>query len=54
MMAALGGPERTKAEFEYLFRESGSELEEIVPAASTFSIIVRRPPLVRRILARLA
>lgn len=43
MMAALGGRERTKAEFEYLFRESGFELEEIVPAASTFSIIVGRP-----------
>lgn len=43
MMAALGGRERTKAEFEGLFRESGFELEEIVPAASTFSIIVGRP-----------
>ena len=43
MMAALGGRECTKAEFECLFRESGFELEEIVPAASTFSIIVGRP-----------
>ena len=43
MMVALGGRERTKAEFECLFRESGFELEEIVPAASTFSIIVGRP-----------
>jgi O-methyltransferase domain len=43
MMAALGGRERTKADFERLFRESGFELEEILPTASPFTITVDRP-----------
>jgi hypothetical protein len=43
MMAALGGRERTKADFECLFRESGFELDEIVPTSSTFTITVGRP-----------
>jgi hypothetical protein len=43
MMAALGGRERTKAEFERLFEESGFELDEIVATSSTFTITVGRP-----------
>lgn len=43
MMAALGGRERTEADFERLFKESGFALHEIVPTSSTFTIIVGRP-----------
>lgn len=43
MMAGLGGRERTRAEFDRLFFDSGFELEAIVPTASTFTIIVGRP-----------
>jgi len=43
MMAVVGGRERTKADFARLFRESGFELEETVPTASTFTIIIGRP-----------
>jgi hypothetical protein len=43
MMSALGGQERTEADFERLFRDSGFELEEIVPTASTFTITVGGP-----------
>jgi hypothetical protein len=43
MMAAVGGRERTREDFEKLFRQSGFELNEIVPTASTFTIIVGRP-----------
>lgn len=43
MMAALGGRERTKADFERLFRESGFALEEVVPSASMYTVIVGRP-----------
>jgi hypothetical protein len=43
MMTSVGGRERTKTEFETLFSEAGFELEEIVPTASSFSIVVGRP-----------
>ena len=43
MMVALGGRERTKADFERLFRESGFELDEIVPTGSAFTIVIGRP-----------
>ncbi len=43
MMAAVGGRERTKSDFEKLFHESGFELVEIVPTGSMFSIVVGRP-----------
>jgi hypothetical protein len=43
MMAAVGGQERTKADFERLFRESGFELDEIVPTSSRFTITFARP-----------
>jgi hypothetical protein len=43
MMAGLGGRERTRAEFERLFCESGFELETAIPATPTFTIIVGRP-----------
>jgi hypothetical protein len=34
MMAAVGGRERTRADFEKLFRQSGFELDDIVATAS--------------------
>ena len=43
MMTSVGGRERTKTEFEKLFSDAGFELEEIVPTASSFSIVVGRP-----------
>ena len=43
MMTCVSGRERTKSDFETLFKESGFVLEEIVPTASTFSIVVGRP-----------
>jgi hypothetical protein len=43
MMAGLGGRERTRAEFERLFFESGFELEATIPTTSTFTIIVGHP-----------
>ena len=43
MMTSVGGRERTKTEFEKLFNDAGFKLEEIVPTASSFSIIVGRP-----------
>ena len=43
MMTTVGGKERTKSEFEALFRSAGFVLEEIVPTASMFSIVVGRP-----------
>lgn len=43
MMTAVSGRERTKGEFEALFRSAGFVLEEIVPTASMFSIVVGRP-----------
>jgi hypothetical protein len=39
----VGGRERTAADFEKLFRDSGFELNEIVPTASMFTIIVGQP-----------
>ena len=45
MMVAVGGRERTRADFERIFRQSGFELEEIVATASTFTIIVGRPSM---------
>jgi O-methyltransferase domain/Dimerisation domain len=43
MMTSVGGRERTRSDFETLFRSSGFELEEILPTASMFSIVVGRP-----------
>jgi O-methyltransferase domain len=43
MMTGVGGRERTRADFEKLFSEAGFALEEIVPTASMFSIVVGRP-----------
>lgn len=43
MMASVGGRERTGTDFEKLFSEAGFVLEEIVPTASMFSIVVARP-----------
>jgi hypothetical protein len=43
MMTAVGGRERTRGDFETLFRNSGFVLEEIVPTKSMFSIVVGRP-----------
>lgn len=43
MMAAVGGRERTKSDFESLFRETGFALEEVAPTASIFTIVVGRP-----------
>lgn len=43
MMAGLGGRERTAAEFERLFLDAGFALEEIVPTASTFTIVIGHP-----------
>jgi len=43
MMTGVGGRERTKDEFETLFKRAGFILEEIIPSASTFSIVVGRP-----------
>lgn len=43
MMVALGGRERTRADFESLFRQSGFALDDIVPSDSMFTIIVGRP-----------
>lgn len=43
MMTGVSGKERTRGEFEKLFRTAGFHLEEIVPTASMFSIVVGRP-----------
>ena len=43
MMTSVGGRERTKTEFEKLFSDAGFELQEIVPTASSFSIVVGQP-----------
>ena len=43
MMTGVGGRERTRSDFEKLFSEAGFVLEEIVPTASMFSIVVGRP-----------
>jgi hypothetical protein len=43
MMTCVSGRERTKTDFETLFKETGFVLEEIVPTASMFSIVVGRP-----------
>lgn len=43
MMTTVGGRERTKGDFETLFRSAGFALEEIVPTASMFSIVLARP-----------
>ena len=43
MMASVGGRDRTGTDFEKLFSEAGFVLEEIVPTASMFSIVVARP-----------
>jgi hypothetical protein len=43
MMSVVGGRERTKTDFEKLYRDSGFVLEEIVPTESMFSIVVGRP-----------
>ncbi|MBI2686518.1 MAG: hydroxyneurosporene methyltransferase [Acidobacteria bacterium] len=43
MMTAVSGRERTRGDFEKLFGESGFALEEVVPTASMFHIVVGRP-----------
>jgi hypothetical protein len=43
MMTGVGGKERTKADFEKIFAESGFAMEELIPTASMFSIVVGRP-----------
>ena len=43
MLTGVSGRERTKADFEKLFSETGFVLEEIVPTASMFSIVVGQP-----------
>jgi hypothetical protein len=43
MMTGVGGKERTRSDFAELFRTAAFELEEIVPTASMFSIVVGRP-----------
>jgi len=43
MMTGVGGRERTRDEFATLFNRAGFVLEEIIPTASMFSIVVGRP-----------
>src|SRR5215831_3211393 len=43
MMTAVSGRERTKSDFESLFKDAGFVLEEIVPTASSFTLVVARP-----------
>lgn len=43
MMTGVGGRERTRDEFGMLFDRAGFALEEIIPTASMFSIVVGRP-----------
>ena len=43
MMTGVGGRERTRTDFETLFKEAGFVLEDVVPTESAFSIVVGRP-----------
>lgn len=43
MMTGVGGRERTRSDFEALFAASGFALEDVIPTASMFSIVVGRP-----------
>jgi hypothetical protein len=43
MMTGVGGRERTRSEFASLFREAGFELEDTVPTASHYTIVIGRP-----------
>jgi hypothetical protein len=45
MMTSVGGRERTRGDFETLFRDAGLVLEEIVPTESMKSIVVGRPAI---------
>ena len=43
MMTGVGGRERTRSEFATLFRKAGFELEDTVPTASHYTIVIGRP-----------
>jgi O-methyltransferase domain len=45
MMTEVGGRERTRGDFETLFRNAGFVLEEIVPTESRLSIVVGQPAI---------
>jgi hypothetical protein len=43
MMTAVGGRERTRSEFATLFQKAGFELEDTIPTASDYNIVIGRP-----------
>lgn len=43
MMTGVSGRERTRSDFDELFRSAGFRLEEVVPTDSMFSLVVARP-----------
>ena len=43
MMTGVGGRERTRGEFATLFRKAGFELEDSVPTASHYTIVIGGP-----------